>query len=270
MLEQIKKAKHIVDILSKDELYVEIKATLRSTNQLSTFVGTRGSESKLEKGHHAINHFANTGMRHTLADFLGMAGIAAYNLRIRYRFKVAQMPPSKRAEIPVAFQNAPGFTNHLRLSRNNGLGREAGLVHDVHKGVEILPADNGERFFYEYYQQQKHRQEIDVGYSKTNRCLCRDCGKSNPYKKRNRMWDKQEDLLPLTAAATPTPKPLLLAPSPLAPVTPSPPPLLHGGLQPHLVGWQYHLSQQQHRHQPYSLLAGTKLKRGRKPKKKTD
>ena len=92
-----------------------------------------GAESKLEKAHHAIAHFANTGMRHTLADYLGMAGLALYNLRICYRHKVAELPAAKRALIPTAFQNAPAFTNHLRLSRNNSLGRQAGLDVDEYK-----------------------------------------------------------------------------------------------------------------------------------------
>ena len=39
--------------------------------------------SKLEKGHHAIFHFANTAMIQLFADFLGMAGTARYNRNIR-------------------------------------------------------------------------------------------------------------------------------------------------------------------------------------------
>ena len=93
VFEQMTKLEYIVDTLTKDELYLEVDPSLRSTTGLKLFVGSRGSESKLEKGHHAIAHFANTGMRWTLADFLGMGGIAIYNLQIRHRFKLYSMKP---------------------------------------------------------------------------------------------------------------------------------------------------------------------------------
>ena len=52
--------------------------------------------------------------------------------------------------------------------------------------MEILPPDNGERFFSEYLFQQLARQNDGVEYGKnTNRCLCKDCGgkNRNPYQK---------------------------------------------------------------------------------------
>jgi hypothetical protein len=127
-------------------------------------------------------------MRCSLADFLGMAGIALYNLKIRYRLKMGMLDPRQRKKIPTALHGAPHFTNHLRMSLNNTLAREAGLTLDVHTDVEILQQDNGERFFSEYLFEQSERIERGVSYHKeTNRCLCDDCGGGNhvnPYAKR--------------------------------------------------------------------------------------
>ena len=225
--EQANKAKWVVDTLSKDELYLQVEAGSMSTTGLTMFIGARGSESKLEKGHHAIAHFANTGMRHTLADFLGLGGIALHNLRIRYRLKIAKMAPSDRAKIPVGFHRSPPFTNHLRLSHNNALGRKAGLTVDVHqpKDVEILQPDNGEKFLYEYYKEQQAREKAGIGNDDNiNRCLCQACGKvDNPYRRRKKQWKSQDDAV--AATTTPTPVPPPPAPVPLMPLIPLPPAL---------------------------------------------
>ena len=233
-LEQTKKAKWVVDQLSKDELYLEVTPTLRSSTGLSFFIGARGAESKLEKAHHAIAHFANTGMRHTLADFLGIAGLALYNLRIRYRHKLAELPAAKRAEVPVAFQNSPAFTNHLRLSQNNKLALQAGLDSNVHKNVEILQPDNGERFLYEYYLQEIQRKNDGIQNDpKTNRCLCKDCGLNPYHRKRKGCWRTQNDLPELAPPGhaeeqvrqppqeTPTAPPSVPAPLSIVEIAPS-------------------------------------------------
>jgi hypothetical protein len=200
--EQLTKVKWIVDLLSKDELYYEVKPGIRSKTGLSTYIGARGVESKLEKGHHSIAHFANGGMRRSFADFLGMAGIALYNLRIRYRLKVAELEPKERVKIPSAFQNAPAFTNHLRLSYINKLAEQSGFKKTVHDEVEILHPDNGERFFSEYLMQQRERANQKIEYDeKLNRCLCMLCGKRNPYAKIHR-WSTQQDLLAAAVSTT--------------------------------------------------------------------
>ena len=85
--------------------------------------------------------------------------------------------PKEQAKIPTAFHGAPHFTNHIRLSRNIVLGRDTGLKFDIHKNVEILQPDNGERFFSEYFFEEKERREKGVGNEgTTNRCLCEMCG----------------------------------------------------------------------------------------------
>jgi hypothetical protein len=187
VVEQVGNAQWVTDEISKDELYIKVAPGMRSQTKLPIYIGRRGAESKLEKGHHAIAHFANGGMRRSLADFLGMAGVAYYNRKIRYRAHVARLDPRERAKIPSAFHRAPQYTNHLRLSLINQLGKAAGLSDDIYGYAETLPPDNGERFFSEYLFQQVEREEDGAQYERvTNQCLCTDCGKMrskirNPY-----------------------------------------------------------------------------------------
>ena len=246
VLEQVKKATYVVDNLAKHELYIQVEAVSRSKHGLPMYVGTRGAESKLEKGHHSIAHFANGGMRHTLADYLHMGGIAIYNLRIRYRLKLAKMPAKERAKIPTDFQKSPHLTNHLRLAHNNMLAKKAGLSN-VHHDVEILQDDTGERFFYEYYLQQQLREENGIDYDKnTNRCRCRDCGKvNNPYRKRRSCWTTQQDV---HDAPCPLPTPPPIQPPPIRIAVAPPLPTLG----------------------PYSQLMLNNKKKTRRRKKKTD
>ena len=221
VLEQMKKAEWVVDTLKRSDLYMEVLPNVRSQNQLKCFVGARGTESKLEKGHHAIAHFANGGMRHTLADFLGMAGIAMYNLRIRYRLRLDKLTSVERAKIPAGFQQSPDFTNHFWLAHLNKLAAEAGS-DSVHKNVEVLQPDNGEHSFFEYWLQEQERQKAAEHHDvKSNRCLCRDCGKvNNPYRKRKDQIEVQEDVAPTTAVLPPVPTAAL--PPLLMPLVPLP------------------------------------------------
>lgn len=188
ILEQIQNVDWVTDTLTKDELYLEANPGKKSKSMLPVFIGRRGAESKLEKGHHAIAHFANGGMRKSLADYLGMAGVAHYNRKIRHRARIARLDPNDRAQIPSAFHRAPHYSNHLRLLLINQLGKQSGLASNIHGDAEALPEDNGERFFSEYLDQQSERiEERGVKFHKeSNRCLCRECGGKlwNPYAKK--------------------------------------------------------------------------------------
>ena len=62
VLEQTRKAKWVVDRLSKDELYIVVTPTLRSTTGLSVYVGARGAELKLEKAHLFDDPLSRTDM----------------------------------------------------------------------------------------------------------------------------------------------------------------------------------------------------------------
>ena len=185
VLQQIGNAEWVVDKLPREELYQEVAPGTRSKTNLKVFVGVRGAESKLEKGHDIMGHLGNTAMRPSLADSLGMIGVARYNRSIRYRLKIAKMDPEERKRIPICFQQAPHYMNHLRLTQINQLAAEVGLEAPPHSDVEILPEDNGERFFSEALMEHKKRDEAGVQYEdKTNRCMCKACGgRPNPYSK---------------------------------------------------------------------------------------
>jgi hypothetical protein len=149
-------------------------------------------ESKLERSHQAIVHFANTGMGNKLADALTLAGIALYNLHIRQRLLMGSMPAVERANVPAGYQGIPAHTNHSRLHFINQLARQAGIDCDVHTGITKLQPDNGEKFLSEYLGEQLTRNEMLAPHPETSRCMCSKCGTKvatvvNPYaKKRNR------------------------------------------------------------------------------------
>ena len=73
----------ITDVLSRDELYTPITPSSRSKSELTSWRGARGVESKNEKNHHGWAHYANIGIRETLADGININGTAQDNVRLR-------------------------------------------------------------------------------------------------------------------------------------------------------------------------------------------
>ena len=57
---------------------------------------------------------------------------------------MARLPPEEKKKAPVCFHNAAHYTNHFELAMINQLAADAGL-DPIHKHVEVLPEDNGER-----------------------------------------------------------------------------------------------------------------------------
>ena len=146
-----------------------------STSQ--KWFNNRGVESKLEKAHHALAHFGNGGMGNDLCDTLNLEGTATYNCNIRFRRLLSLMTAEERKAIsPATYQEYHPHTDHCRLAFLNRLGREVGLFIDVHFDVEILPPDNGERFFSEYLKQQLLRMKTFPPDPVTGRCMCNRCG----------------------------------------------------------------------------------------------
>ena len=76
------KAEHLQDPLPLEEMYFVIPPNPNSTNGLNEYLSRRG-ESSLESFHLLLAHFANCGMRSSLADNLNLTGTARYNLGIR-------------------------------------------------------------------------------------------------------------------------------------------------------------------------------------------
>ena len=76
-------AEFLTDPMPLTDMYQTILPNPNSTHQLTEYLSLRG-ESKLEVFHDRFAHFANCGMRESLADSLNLAGTARYNLTIRH------------------------------------------------------------------------------------------------------------------------------------------------------------------------------------------
>jgi len=74
-------AKFLTDPMPLKLMYHEMLPN--PTHQLTEYLSLRG-ESKLEAFHDRFAHFANCGMRDSLADNLNLAGTARYNISIRH------------------------------------------------------------------------------------------------------------------------------------------------------------------------------------------
>ena len=149
------KAHAITDVLPPEDLFIQITPSKYSRSNLNTYIGMRGPESKGEKNHHAIAHYANGGMRPALVDALTFAGMAHDNLRLRYYHDVLRLEKDLRAEIPSEFRRVPPHLNHSRLAYINKIATACeGINFDVHKNVQPLPQDNKERFMSEYLVEQ--------------------------------------------------------------------------------------------------------------------
>ena len=171
------KAYGILDVLGIDVLFEPIAASYRAVCKLPKWFNNRGVESKLEKAHHALAHFGNGGMGNDLCDTLNLEGTATYNRNICFRRLLSLMTAEEiKAISPATYQEYHPHTDHCRLAFLNQLGREVGLFIDVHFDVEILPPDNGERFFSEYLKQQLLRMKTFPPDPVTGRCMCNRCG----------------------------------------------------------------------------------------------
>ena len=86
-----------------------------SRSNLNTYIGMRGPESKGEKTHNVIVHYANGGMRPALVDALTFAGMANDNLWLRYYHDILRLEKDLQAEIPSEFRCFPPHLNHSRF-----------------------------------------------------------------------------------------------------------------------------------------------------------
>mmetsp|Transcript_26816 Transcript_26816/g.39684 ORF Transcript_26816/g.39684 Transcript_26816/m.39684 type:complete len:94 (-) Transcript_26816:24-305(-) len=69
--------------------YQEVPPGPRSANKLLKCISKR-PESELEKWHHAIGHYANTGTNASLADVLTLGGISDGNVKKRWKHHRSQ------------------------------------------------------------------------------------------------------------------------------------------------------------------------------------
>ncbi len=151
------------------KMYREVKAGSNSKHGMSEWHSLR-MESQLEKGHHLMAHYGNTGMGTLLADSLIMRGVTETNTKVR--FKSCKKHPA----VPSHLEDIPLFLDESELAYINQKLQEASLEPIFH-GVEPLPPDNGDVFLSEYFFQQLDRnaQGLSVLDTKNNKCICPGC-----------------------------------------------------------------------------------------------
>lgn len=165
------KAQFLSDPLPIGEMYDCIQPNPNSRHSLVEFLSKRG-ESKLESFHDRASHFANSGMRQTLADNLNLMGTARHNLQIRHKRAIINKETHERSVIPGAWEKVVSFFNHSELWYVNRLARQASLKLPF-PDAEKLQADNGERFFSEYMNVLANN---TAGFdSELGICLCAAC-----------------------------------------------------------------------------------------------
>jgi len=167
--------------LPLEDMYDEVAPHPNSKHNLPEFLSKRG-ESKLESFHDRFAHFANCGMRETLASNLNLAGAARFNLSIRHKRslltpeKTRQNPIQKsdtdRKKIPAAWEKVIPYFNHSELSYVNEMANDVGCTMPF-PTAEPLPDDNGERFFSQYLKILK---QIGDRRGEEGECLCDLCG----------------------------------------------------------------------------------------------
>ena len=89
-------------------------------------------------------------MRSSLADNLNLCGTARYNLDIRHKLSLGggcAVASDNRKKTPAFWEIVTPYLNHSELSYINELARKAGVHTKPFPNAEVLPADNGERFF---------------------------------------------------------------------------------------------------------------------------
>jgi len=181
------KAEHLSDPLPMQDMYDIIPPNPNSTHQLSECLSKRG-ESKLEAFHDRFAHFANCGMRDSLADNLNLAGTARYNLAIRHKRSLVSVSgnekrvekgvlsdPEQRKKVPSGWDRVVPCFNHSELACINQLANAVGCGHPF-PHAETLPPDNGERFFSECLTitlPSLHNHK----HGECGQCLCDLCSK---------------------------------------------------------------------------------------------
>lgn len=171
---QMKNAAYIVDPLPLDMMYRKIEPPATSKHGLPEYISLR-AESKLEGFHNPLSNFGNTNMRRGLADNLNLEGTSRYNVTIRHRLTESSIPPDKKNDIPGYWRNYPSYFNHCELKHTNDLAKAAKYPDIPFQYVRSLPDDNGERFFSEYWLEEKERQKKIPRHPLNDRCPCEWC-----------------------------------------------------------------------------------------------
>jgi len=185
-----KKACCLSDPLPIEEMYQPMYPNPNSTHQLTECLSLRG-ESKLEAFHDRFAHFANCGVRNSLADNLNLAGTARYNLAIRHKRslvlrenpkvlneKLVSEQQEQRKKMPAGWEDVAPFFNHTELSHVNAMAKDVGCSQLPFQNAEQLPEDNGERFFSEHMTTTMPSLK-GTKHGEFDQCLCALCSKTS-------------------------------------------------------------------------------------------
>ena len=161
--------KNILYVSDPHNMYKEVKPGPNSKHGLSEWMSLR-MESQLEKGHHLMAHYGNTGMGTQLADCLILRGITETNTKVRYKSR------DKDPSMPSHLEDIPLFLDESELAYVNRRLLEASL-DPVFQDASPLPPDNGEVFLSEYFSEQMKRntQAATMMDAKQNKCICPGC-----------------------------------------------------------------------------------------------
>jgi hypothetical protein len=165
------KAQYLTDPFPFQEMYDEIKPNPKCQHQLTEYLSKR-EESKLESYHDRAAHFANIGMRASLADSLNLAGTAIHNLKIRHKRSIMPLSEKERRLIPSTWEKVLPDFNHTELCYINNLALSVGCTEaPPHSQMQRFCMKTGERFFSQYFTSRFHLQKWDV----LDRCCCISC-----------------------------------------------------------------------------------------------
>jgi len=176
------KAMHLTDPLPLEDMHDKILPNPNSSHQLTEHLSKHG-ESKLEAFYDRFAHFANCGMRDSLADNLNLADTARHNLAIRHKRSLvstndkgvggALLDPEYRKNIQAGWDRVVPCFNHSELWHINRMAHAVDCSHPF-PHAEVLPEDNGKRFFSEHLTVTIPSLQ-NARHGEFGECVCNDC-----------------------------------------------------------------------------------------------
>ena len=155
--------KNIEYIVDTDRHLMPLKKLPYQKHDLVVQKSTRGEKS--ETLHSVLGHFANPGTRPLFAQLLQQEGIVSMNMR-----QDAQLA-FQRGE-----QTSPDVEHYepWLMNKANALA-DAAMMPRPYKDVKTVGKDNGERFLWDYYQEQLEREKHVVFEDGMKFCPCAKC-----------------------------------------------------------------------------------------------
>jgi hypothetical protein len=195
---------YISDVLPIHQMYTVLPVTSKSTHNLNEYVSHR-VESRLEGFHDPLSNYANSGMTSMLADILHLSGTARYNMNVRQKRivrKEEKEEGDKEEEesnvLPYHYMDVPPFLSHIDLEMVNINALKAGITDLPFKKLQALPPDNGERFFSQYFCEQKKRNYEVKPDPYNDRCQCMKCAKNQTKLLHQQVWPTNMNYVDLT------------------------------------------------------------------------